>query len=413
MKEIKNHAIKQKSKTRSYIYVFLFVIIFFITSYILIILTRPLKPIYANSLPSPVSTNGEIKVSWPDSSQAAIGVLGYGSLTSNGVQTPTPTASIAKLVTALSVLNKYPLKIGEQGPSITLTNSDINNYNNYVSEGGSVVKVEIGEKISEYQAIQAMLLPSSNNMADTLATWAFGSISKYVISANIYVKSQGMNLTIISDASGFSPNTVSTSTDLVKLGEASLYNPVITEIVKQPSAILPVAGQVKNVDYFLGQYNLIGIKTGNTDQAGGCFLSAAKYDLGGNNSITIIGAVMKTIDLQTALNQTIPMLQSVKDQLQLKKVPIHTIVSSYTTPWGSKVTTSTKTNLQSPYLPGMPVSYKNTSIPLLPLVKSGAIVGNVQFSVGDDKSSSLVVLNSDLKKPNILWKISHPLYFLK
>ena len=38
-----------------------------------------------------------------------------------------------------------------------------------------MVKVQNGEKISQYQALQAMLLPSGNNMADSMARWAFGA----------------------------------------------------------------------------------------------------------------------------------------------------------------------------------------------------------------------------------------------
>ena len=38
-----------------------------------------------------------------------------------------------------------------------------------------MASVAAGEQISQYQALQAMLIPSANNVADSLARWAFGS----------------------------------------------------------------------------------------------------------------------------------------------------------------------------------------------------------------------------------------------
>ncbi len=397
-------------RNRKYLYRLLIVAII-IAAYITTFLLLPLKPIYATKLQLPVATSGTLNVTWPASEQAAIGVLGSGALVSNGVQTPLPTASIAKVVTALTVLQKYPLKLGEQGPTITITNADVNDYNNFVAEDGSVIKVVAGEQITEYQAIQAMLLPSANNMADTLAIWAFGSTANYLIHANTYVKSLSMNSTTISDPSGFSPSTVSNSLDLIKLGEASLNNPVVAQIVGQASAVLPVAGLVQNVDWNVGTDDLIGIKTGNTDQAGGTFLSAAKYDLGGGNSITVIGAVMKAATLQQALNQTIPMLQSVKNQIKLQSLPAGTPASSYTVPWGGVVDSVTKSTIAIPYLPQMPVSYTNISSKVTPPADTAGPVGLVTLGVGSDKITSTTFLESAIPKPSKLWRLTHPQYF--
>jgi len=125
-----------------------------------------------------------VKLEWPNQGSAAIGAQGFGLLSSHGSQQPKPTASIAKLITVLSVLDKKPLHKGEQGPTITLTGKDVELFNHYFAIGGSYVKVEAGEKISQYQALEAVLLPSANNMADTLAVWAFGSMDTYHAYAN-------------------------------------------------------------------------------------------------------------------------------------------------------------------------------------------------------------------------------------
>ncbi len=388
------------------------VLVLLIISYVITILLLPLKPIYATNLASPVTASGQLSVVWPNSKQASIGVLGSGTLISNGSQLPTPTASIAKVVTALTVLKKYPLTVGQQGPTITINSSDVADYNSFVAQDGSVIKVVAGEQITEYQALQAMLLPSANNMADTLAIWAYGSTANYIVAANAYVKSLNMSTTIISDPSGFSPNTVSTSADLIKLGEAALSNQVVAQIVDQTSAILPVAGIVKNVDFYLGVDSLIGIKTGNTDQAGGCFLSAAKYDLGGGNSITVIGAVMNAPNLHQALIQTIPMLRSVKNQIVLKTLPAETAISTYKLPWGESINSVTKSSIAIPYLPQLPISYSNISNKVIPPKNIDTQVGSVSLGVGNDKNRTALVLNQNITKPSIFWRLTHPQYFI-
>jgi D-alanyl-D-alanine carboxypeptidase (penicillin-binding protein 5/6) len=257
-----------------------------------------------------------------------------------------------------------------------------------------------------------MLLPSANNMADTLAIWAYGTTSNYLVAANKLVKSLGMNQTTISDASGFDPTTVSTSENLILLGIGAINNPIVAQIVSQKTALLPVAGLVTNVDWYVGTNNLIGIKTGNTDQAGGTFLSAAKYPLQNGNTITVIGAVMKAPTLQMALNQTIPMLNSIKDQIQLKTLPAGTKVTSYNAPWSKPVYSITNSTISIPYLPGMPVTYSNKALSISSPINEGTRVGIVEFGVGDDKSNVPQITSSSLSNPSIMWRLTHPGYFI-
>jgi D-alanyl-D-alanine carboxypeptidase (penicillin-binding protein 5/6) len=249
-------------------------------------------------------------LSWPQYGESAIGAVGYGVLDTNGAQGEVPTASAAKIMTTLALLRKYPLTLGEQGPTITMTSEDVTLYNTYVAEDGSVVKVVAGEQLTEYQALEALLLPSADNMADTLAVWGFGSISGYTSYANSMAKQLGMNNSYFSDASGFSPETVSNAHDLVTLGEVALQNPVVAQIVSERAATLPVAGEVKNVNWLLGSYGIDGIKTGNTTQAGGVYLFSAKQTLQDGKSITVVGSVMGAPTLAKAIDDAVPLLQS-------------------------------------------------------------------------------------------------------
>jgi D-alanyl-D-alanine carboxypeptidase (penicillin-binding protein 5/6) len=148
------------------------------------------------------------KLAWPTHGQSAVGIAGTHTLDMHGKEEPVPIASTAKLITALTVLQKKPLQAGEQGPIITMTDRDVALYNAASSQDGSSVKVQAGEQISEYQMLQTIMLPSANNMADSLAIWAFGSLKNYQQAANQYLQSHGLAITHVgSDASGLSPTT--------------------------------------------------------------------------------------------------------------------------------------------------------------------------------------------------------------
>lgn len=258
---------------------------------------RPVPPIVGvKTLKTKASINTPLE--WPviGSAQASIGAAGYGLLATDGQQTEQPTASTAKLVTALMVLKKYPLTIGQTTtPVITLGPADVTIYKAYLAEDGSVAAVTAGEQISEYQALQAMLLPSANNIADSLAIWSYGSLVNYAVAANSYLASIGLKNTVIgADASGFLPSSVSTASNLTELGLDALQNPVIAQIVDEKQTIIPVAGTIYNVNQLLGQDGIVGIKTGNSDQAGGVYVFAANDEVNKvspRHNVLIVGTV--------------------------------------------------------------------------------------------------------------------------
>lgn len=236
--------------------------------------SRPLpafEPVAAKQQLKSSATQSQL--AWPAAGQAAVGVVGTDILETRGAQTPAPTASTAKTITALVVLDKKPLAAGEQGPSYTITQQDVSFYRNHAANDGSNLPVTLGQKLSLYQMVQALMLPSANNIADSLAIWTFGSLKEYSAAANSYLKSQGIkNTTVGEDASGLSPTTTSTAADLVKIGQLAMKQPALAEIVAQKEATgLPGVPVIRNVNSLLGQANVVGIKTGNTNQAGGVF----------------------------------------------------------------------------------------------------------------------------------------------
>jgi D-alanyl-D-alanine carboxypeptidase (penicillin-binding protein 5/6) len=349
---------------------------------------------------------------WPATGQSAVGIVGSQVLDTHGAQKPVPTASTAKVITALTVLHAKPLTLGLQGPVITLTANDAALYNAYAAQDGSLVVVQAGEQISEYQMLEAMLLPSANNMADSLATWAFGSLPAYAAAANKYVQGLGLAETHIgSDASGFSPTTTSTAHDLVRIGELAMQNPVLTQIVSQSTASgIPIAGTIRNTNSLLGTSNIIGIKTGNTPQAGGVFISASRTIVNGR-PITIVTALAGASTLAQAMQGSLPLIQSA--QINFRPVTVMragSIVGNYRLPWGGTVSGIINNQLAVNTWNGdsLPATIKLKPIPAMS--PANRIVGNltVPKSAFANSYSVLVTLSTAPTKPSLWWRLLHP-----
>jgi D-alanyl-D-alanine carboxypeptidase (penicillin-binding protein 5/6) len=370
---------------------------------------RPLPDANA-SIASALSTNNSsdsVNLKWPVQGSAAIGAQGFGVLATHGAQAQRPTASIAKIITVLAILEKHPLKLHEQGPTLTMTQQDVDLFNKYYQEGGSYVKVELGEKITEYQVLQAILLPSANNMADGLAIWSFGSMQKYTTYANDMLKRLGLNDTVAAtDASGFSPDTKSTPSDLVRLGDLALRNPVIAEIVAQPNATIPVHGMIYSANSRLGYNNIIGIKTGLTDQAGGCFLFAAKYQTAHDTSVTIVGIITGEPTLKAAMDGASPLLDSAKPYFSVKTpVKAGEVFATLQTPWlaTSQVVAKEDITMLSwggkPLKPSLKLADINRSLP------GGAQVGTAVIASGDHTATTPLVLEKSISGPTWQWRL--------
>jgi D-alanyl-D-alanine carboxypeptidase (penicillin-binding protein 5/6) len=227
---------------------------------------------------------------WPADGQAAV-QIGQARVQAGPNQHAAPIASVAKVLTAYLVLRDHPLGLGRDGPTITLTDADVADTDRRRGQGESVVSIAAGERLTERQALQALLLPSANNIAAVLARWDAGSEERFVVRMNATARSLGMNQTRYTDPSGYDDATVSTAADQVRLVDRAMRLPVFASIVATPSATLPVAGTVHNTNTLLGHDGFVGVKTGSDDAAGGCFAFRAIRWIDGKRS-TITGVVL-------------------------------------------------------------------------------------------------------------------------
>jgi len=248
------------------------------------------------SLASPSSTVASAidvlpRTVWPAHGQAAFIETGRSQIQVGPNQHPAAIASVAKVMTAYLVLCDHPLGPGEDGPTIMLSDADVADTDRRSRQEESVVSVAAGEQLTERQALQALLLPSANNIAAVLARWDAGSADRFVARMNATARSLGMTHTRYTDPSGDDAATVSTAADQVRIVDRAMHLPVFASIVATASATLPVAGVVHTTNTLLGHNGFVGIKTGSDDAAGGCFAFRAIRWIGGKRT-TITGVVL-------------------------------------------------------------------------------------------------------------------------
>jgi D-alanyl-D-alanine carboxypeptidase (penicillin-binding protein 5/6) len=227
---------------------------------------------------------------WPAHGQAAVRI-GQSQSQAGPNQHPAPIASVAKVMTAYLVLRDHPIRLGQEGPTITLTDADVGDTDRRRGQEESVVPIAAGEQLTELQALQALLLPSANNIAAVLARWDAGSADLFVARMNATARSLGMTHTRYTDPSGYDDATVSTAADQVRIVDRAMRLPVFASIVGTPTATLPVAGTVHSTNTLLGHDGFVGVKTGSDDAAGGCFAFRAIRLIHGRRT-TITGVVL-------------------------------------------------------------------------------------------------------------------------
>ncbi len=224
---------------------------------------------------------------WPAYGQAAFVRSGDAQIHAGPNQHSAAIASVAKVMTAYVVLRDHPLRLGEEGPVITLSDADVADTDRRRGQQESVVSIAAGEELTERQALQALLLPSANNIAAVLARWDAGSPRRFVARMNSIARSLGMTRTRYTDPSGYDDATVSTAADQVRIVDRALHLPAFASIVATPSATIPVAGTIRNTNTLLGHDGFVGVKTGSTAAAGGCFaFRAIRWIRGKRTAIT-------------------------------------------------------------------------------------------------------------------------------
>ena len=376
--------------------------------YLPLTLLAPLEAATAQVAPYETPVQEALDLAFPEFGASAVGAIGFpGTFASSGDDTALPIASITKVITVLVVLDAKPLDVGEQGPSIAITQADVALWNKQVAQNGSVAPVRAGIELTERQLMDLILVKSANNYAETLVNWAFGSEKAYLPIARDWLKENNLLKTSLADSTGFSSGNRATSTDLVELGKIALADPVLSAIVDTKSEVVPNIGEIKNTNELLGSTGVRGIKTGTTDDAGACLLFAADYMVG-EHSVTVVG-VMLGGKTHPELNERIKkLLKSVKASFhEVTLASDGQIFASYDTQWGDEtnaVAAETSTVLV----------WGQTPVTLLvdaediTTATRGADAGELQFTIGTETVVVPLELTATVDDPGPWWRLTNP-----
>jgi serine-type D-Ala-D-Ala carboxypeptidase (penicillin-binding protein 5/6) len=344
---------------------------------------------------------------WPARGMAALVIDGLGAVGNSGGTTPAPIASTTKIMTALLILEDHPLQLNESGPVLVVSRSDAATYYAERNQGESVVPVVAGEQLTEYQLLQGLLLPSASNFADMLANWDAGGVAAFITRMNARAAALGMSATHYADVSGFSPSSVSIPTDLIKLAQTAMRLPAFAQIVAQSQATLPVAGVIHNLDTLLGQNGVVGIKTGHTDQAGGCFVFAADLTIDGS-PVRIYGAVMGQPNfLPGAFAATTTLLTGLRPLLHLRTIAKKgDVIAHYHTAWGESGAIVADNAVGWVLIDGTTVVRRATVDQLPQSLPARTRVGRLALNAGDRSADIPLLTEESINGPDLGWRLT-------
>ena len=342
----------------------------------------------------------------------ASAVIAHGTSTpiaSAGQTEPLPMASATKIVTALVVLSAKPLERDDAGPAVTITAEDYADYITYGKDGARTVAVFAGETWSERDLLAAMILGSSNNHADTLARWAFGSVDAYLVAAAAWLDEHDLSGITVADATGLNDDSAGTGIDLAKLAGLAAADPVITDILANPASALTGLRGVNNTTGFLPDEGVTGISRSYTDAAGICFLFTGSVGTG-DDAYSFAGAFIGEPDYDTLTADVTALMASARAGVaQLPILAEGDAYVTFETPWGqsaSAVVARGTTQLgwlaaDAP-LPSLDINDVTTG-------RAGATVGRIGVSLGDTTVSSPLVLDSSITDPGLGWRLLNPI----
>lgn len=160
--------------------------------------------------------------------------------------------------------------------------------------GESLAGLRAGQRMRVADLLRALLLPSGNDAANTLAIDVGGSLKRFVRMMNAKARALGLHHTRFANPVGLdASDNYSTARDLAKMGLVLLANPFLAKTVNSPKATLrsgPVGKVLVNHNPLVREVRWVdGVKTGHTNAAGYLLVASAFRD-----GVPVISVVMGT-----------------------------------------------------------------------------------------------------------------------
>ena len=163
---------------------------------------------------------------------------------------------------------------------------------------GTSMGLREGDIVSRRDLLYGILLPSGNDAANAAAVSVAGSMSAFVKKMNEKAEELGLENTHFANPSGLDADGhYTTALDLANLTAYAMQNEIFREAVSCKSKQLeygnpPYKRWLYNSNKMLSQYDgAIGVKTGFTDNARRCLVSAAERD-----GVTLIAVTLSAAD---------------------------------------------------------------------------------------------------------------------
>lgn len=199
-------------------------------------------------------------------------------------------ASLTKIMTAVVLLDKF--KDNPNDLKTTYVSAGSEAFDELYGTGASTADIQPNEKVSYYDLLAALLIPSSCEAANIIAINVGGSINKFCDLMNKKAEELKMTNTHFSNAHGlFADKNYTSCKDIATLCKYALDNfPTFKEIVAMPTYQMEATNyhstgsMLTNTNYMLKSTSkyyypeVKGIKTGTLDSAGRCLASYATYD---------------------------------------------------------------------------------------------------------------------------------------
>jgi serine-type D-Ala-D-Ala carboxypeptidase (penicillin-binding protein 5/6) len=368
----------------------------------------PVAVVTSTMTAMPTVKAAAVAMPWPSMGQGAFSVPSIGNDVTSGAEAAVPIASLTKMMTAYIILKDHPLVRGQNGPNITITQTDVNDYESDTTQDEANAQVALGEVLTERQILTGMLVHSANNLALALARWDAPTLADFVAKMNTTARRLGMDHTHYADPSGFDQTSQSTAGDLLKVAALDMDNPTFSSIVQMSSVTLPLAGTISTFTPLLGFQGVIGVKSGFTTVAGGCDVLAVVRRVHGL-PVLILAAVTgqvgpNVLDLAgfhaLAIANTVGTGIGQTEVIHRGDVVAHVSVDGHTVD-----ATATKSATFLTWAGVTPRRVLVTTRALTPGAKRGVTVGNVEVALGSQHADIPVILHSPLPRETLLQRL--------
>ena len=192
-----------------------------------------------------------------------------------------PIASVTKLLTAVTVLDKLNLREIVYIPAEVL------------KVDGQKQDLFLGERLTVEDLLKMILIKSSNDAAYALVHHAKSQNIDLVGEMNKKAQELRMTDSYFKDPAGLNDEAYATINDLIKLVDYALSYPKLWNILSQKTVLITsvdgINHDIRSTNQLLGEFSgVIGGKTGYTESALGCMVLVVQIPNNDDKIISII-----------------------------------------------------------------------------------------------------------------------------